>query len=88
MNFTPFDGLFDLIVGCGHCVAVAAVDDGGLCTEADCRTCNIDGDIAAADDGNALADGGLLAEVHFTQEVDTGEHAGQIVARAADLCAL
>ena len=83
-----FDGLFDLIVGSGHSVAVTAVYDRGLRAEADGSTCNVDGDIAAADDGDVLADCGLLAEVYLAQEVDAGEHAGQLVARAADLCAL
>ena len=82
------DRLFDLVVCCRHRVSVAAVDYRGLCAEADCRARNVDGDIAAADNGNALADIGLLAEVDFTQEVDAGHNAGQLVAGAADLCAL
>lgn len=42
----------------------------------------------AADNGNGLAYCGLLAEVDLAQEVDAGEHAGHIVAGAADLGAL
>ena len=45
-------------------------------------------DIAAADNGNGLAYCGLLEEVDLAQEVDAGEHAGHIVAGAADLGAL
>ncbi len=80
-----FNCFFDLIVSSGHLVSAAAVDDGDiLCAEADSGACNVDSDIAAADNSDLLAYIGSLAEVDVLEEVNAGERAGQIVTLAAD----
>ena len=81
-------GLGDFFVRCGHLLAAAAVEQRHVRTAAHGGARDVDGDIAAADDGDLFADGRALAEVHGAQELDTGEHTLQIVARAAGRRAL
>ena len=80
--------LCDFFLVGGHFVLTAAVDDIGLCAEADSGAADIHCDIAAADDSALPADFGLAAEVDFAQEINTAVNAGQLFAGNAELGAL
>ena len=79
------DGFFDLLVRGGHGGAVAAVNDRNVRAEPDGGAGYIDGNIAAADDGNGLADLRRFAEIDRAQEIDAGHNARQLFADAAEL---
>ena len=69
-----------LLVG-GHFLLAAAVDDGHfLRAETHCRTADVHGHVAAADDGDTPADGGFSALVELAQEVDAALHTGELLA--------
>ena len=77
--------LGDLVRVGGHLISAAAVNDRYLVrAEAHSGARHVDGDIAAADNGDLFADLRRFAEVDLAQEVNAGEHARKIVALAAN----
>ena len=73
--------LFDLVTVGGHFFFAAPIDDIGLFgAETDGRAADVHGDIAAADDSAALADLDLVAEIDFTQKVNTAENTLELFA--------
>ncbi len=74
-------GVFDLPGAGRHLGPGAAVDDGDrLGSQTQRRPGGVDGDVAAADDGDAPADLLRAAQVRVAQEDDAGHHAGQVLA--------
>ena len=84
--------ILDLLAVRLQLALAAAVDTADLfCAETQRRACDIDdidGDVAAADDGNGFADIRLLAEIDAAQEIHAAEHACERLARTADRRAL
>ena len=77
----------DLGVLCGHVADAAAVDDGDLiCSEADRRAGDVHGDVAAADDHDALAgEVGHLLVADGAQHLYRGLDAGGVLVGQAEL---
>ena len=72
LNTFFFGGQYLHLVG-RHLVPAAAVDDGHFAAQAAGRSGGVDGGVAAADDGDALADVHLLPQVDGSQEVNAVE---------------
>ena len=66
---------------CGHVAFLPAVGNRDISAQAHCGAGHVHGDISAADYDDLLADFGLGAGIHFTQEVDPAPDALQILAR-------
>ena len=81
-----FHRLFDLFGVGGELGLTAAVEHVRLVrAEAHCAAADVHGHVAAADDGAALAEGRVMAEVHGTQEVHAAVDARELLARDAEL---
>lgn len=73
----------------GHLVLAAAIDYVSLLgAKADSRAHNVHCDVAAADNGDLLADLDLIAEVDVTQEINAAVNTLELLARYAELCRL
>ncbi len=77
-----FLSLFDLDVRCGHLVAGTAIDDVDVFgAQSDRGTAAVHGGVAAAADGDVLAEERLLAEAELLEEVDAAFDAVEVFAR-------
>ena len=68
----------------GHIALLPAVGDGDLRAEADGGAGHVHRDVAAADDDDLFADGGLGAGVDLAQEIDAAPDALELLARDAE----
>ena len=81
-----FHRLFDLFGVGGELGLTAAVEHVRLVrAEAHRAAADVHGHVAAADDGTALAEGRVMAEVHGAQEVHAAVDALELLARDAEL---
>ena len=77
----------DLFLICRHLVLAAAIDYVSLLgAEADSRAHNVHCDVAAADNGDLLADLDLIAEVDVAQEINAAVNALEVFTGYAELC--